>query len=70
MAQLKKGTRIVGAERSKLASDMRKKYDGGTSIRALADASGRSYGFVHRVLKESGTKLRGRGGATRRKKGS
>jgi hypothetical protein len=70
VAQLKKGTRIVGAERTKLASDMRKKYDGGTSIRALADSSGRSYGFVHRVLKESGTKLRGRGGATRRKKGS
>ena len=28
---------------------------------------GRSYGFVHRVLSESGVKLRGRGGATRTK---
>ncbi len=28
----------------------------------------RSYGFVHRVLSESGVTLRGRGGATRGKK--
>lgn len=65
MAELKKGSRVTGAERDKLATDLRKKYDGGASIRALAEATGRSYGFVHRVLSESGTKLRGRGGATR-----
>ncbi|MDQ6648949.1 MAG: helix-turn-helix domain-containing protein [Actinomycetota bacterium] len=67
MAELKKGSRVTGAERDKLAVDLRKKYDGGQSIRHLAEASGRSYGFVHRILSESGTSLRGRGGATRGK---
>jgi hypothetical protein len=65
VAELKKGARIVGRDREKLAGELRKKYDGGTSIRALAESTGRSYGFVHRVLKDSGTALRGRGGATR-----
>lgn len=64
---LKKGSRVTGTERDKLATDLRKKYDGGQSIRSLAESSGRSYGFVHRILSESGTTLRGRGGATRGK---
>ena len=64
---LKKGSRVTGAERDRLAADLRKKYDNGSSIRTLAQASGRSYGFVHRILSESGTTLRGRGGATRAK---
>ncbi len=68
MAALKKGARITGAERTKLAADLRKQYDKGRSIRELADGSGRSYGFVHRVLSESGATLRGRGGATRAKR--
>jgi predicted transcriptional regulator len=66
-AQLKKGARITGAERSKLATDLKKAYDKGKSIRELADAHGRSYGFVHRVLSEAEVNLRGRGGATRGK---
>ncbi len=65
MAELKKGSRVTGAERDKLAAELRKKYDGGASIRTLAASSGRSYGFVHRILSESGATLRGRGGATR-----
>jgi predicted transcriptional regulator len=64
---LKKGARITGADRNKLAADLRKQYDKGKSIRELAEAHGRSYGFVHRVLSESGVTLRGRGGATRTK---
>ena len=64
---LKKGSRVTGAERDKLATDLRKKYDAGQSIRTLAETSGRSYGFVHRMLSESGATLRGRGGATRGK---
>jgi alanyl-tRNA synthetase len=67
MPTLKKGARITGSERTKLAGDLRKQYDKGKSIRELADSHGRSYGFVHRVLSESGVKLRGRGGATRTK---
>jgi hypothetical protein len=64
---LKKGTRVTGAERDKLAADLRKKYEGGQSIRTLAESTGRSYGFIHRILSENGATLRGRGGATRGK---
>jgi len=65
VAELKKGSRITGADRDKLAGDLRKKYESGQSIRLLAQEAGRSYGFVHRILSESGASLRGRGGATR-----
>jgi hypothetical protein len=64
---LKKGTRVTGADRTKLASDLKKRYNAGESIRSLAAATGRSYGFVHRILSETGVTLRGRGGATRGK---
>src|SRR3954464_855961 len=63
-----KGRRIVGSERQSLAKDLVKRYTSGESIRALAASTGRSYGFVHRVLTESGVQLRQRGGARRRKK--
>ncbi len=67
MTDVKKGSRVTGEDRTSLATDLTKRYDGGESIRALAESSGRSYGFVHRILSESGTSLRGRGGATRKK---
>lgn len=67
MADLKKGSRVTGSERNSLAVDLRGKYDSGSSIRSLAESTGRSYGFVHRILTESGAALRGRGGATRGK---
>jgi transposase-like protein len=70
VAELKKGTRVTGGERDRLAADLKRKYDGGASIRTLAQTTGRSYGFVHRMLSESGTSLRGRGGATRGRKAS
>ena len=63
---LRKGTRVTGADRGKLAADLKARYDAGESIRSLASATGRSYGFIHRILTESGVALRGRGGATRR----
>jgi hypothetical protein len=62
---LKKGTRVTGDDRSQLATALRKRYDDGESIRDLAASTGRSYGFVHRILTETGAVLRGRGGATR-----
>ena len=62
---LKKGTRVTGVDRSKLATTLGKRYDSGESIRSLAASTGRSYGFVHRILTETGVTLRGRGGATR-----
>jgi Helix-turn-helix domain len=64
---LKKGTRVTGADRTKLAADLKKRYNAGESIRSLAGSTGRSYGFVHRILTETGVSLRGRGGATRGK---
>ena len=69
VAELKKGSRVTGGDRDTLSGQLRKKYEGGASIRALAEEHGRSYGFVHRILSESGATLRGRGGATRKKKG-
>jgi hypothetical protein len=66
--KLAKGARISGGVRDRLASDLKRKYEGGKSIRDLAGETGRSYGFVHRLLSESGVELRGRGGATRGRK--
>ena len=63
---LKRGTRVTGEDRSKLAADLSRRYDAGESIRSLATSTGRSYGFVHRILTETGVALRGRGGAPKR----
>ena len=38
------------------------------SIRAIAVALGRSYGYVHRILTEAHTPMRPRGGANRKAK--
>jgi hypothetical protein len=62
---LKKGTRVIGVDRSRLGTQLGKRYDSGESIRSLAASTGRSYGFVHRLLTESGVELRRRGGATK-----
>ena len=67
VVELSKGSRITGSDRDTLAEGLKKRYESGESIRVLAESSGRSYGFVHRILSESGTTLRGRGGATRKK---
>ena len=62
---LKRGTRVTGADRSELAADLARRYGAGESIRSLATSTGRSYGFIHRILTETGVALRGRGGAPR-----
>ncbi|EME17683.1 helix-turn-helix domain-containing protein [Rhodococcus triatomae] len=70
MAELKpvgKGTRISGGARDELQTEVRARYVGGASIRSLADATGRSYGFIRTLLTESGVELRGRGGPNRRR---
>lgn len=63
---IRKGTRVTGADRTKLATDLKARYNAGESIRSLATATGRSYGFIHRLLTETGVALRGRGGVTKR----
>jgi hypothetical protein len=61
------GRRIVGAERTTWTKDCLRRYQAGESIRQIARDTGRSYGFVHRILTEGGATLRGRGGPRRRK---
>lgn len=68
MAQIAKGQRVTGADREALTEELVKQYQAGASIRDLAAETSRSYGFIHRILKDSAVELRGRGGATRRKK--
>lgn len=57
-----KSRRINGEERQALIKQLIAGYGEGKSIRALAASVDRSYGFVHRVLSESGVALRKRGG--------
>jgi hypothetical protein len=64
-ALLAKGSRITGAKRGVVAAKYAKRYEAGESIRKIAEDAGRSFGFVHGVLKEAGVTLRSRGGATR-----
>jgi predicted transcriptional regulator len=63
---LRRGARVTGPDRSKLASNLAGRYEAGESIRSLASSTGRSYGFIHRILTEMGVTLRGRGGASKR----
>ncbi len=65
MAGLGKGRRISGDERTALIAELRDRYIAGESIRSLSLSTGRSYGFIHRLLVESDVDLRGRGGNTR-----
>lgn len=58
-------TRVTGDARDNMIEQFKAKYDAGASIRALSEESGKSYGFVHRLLSEGGVELRGRGGNTR-----
>ncbi|MEU7925119.1 helix-turn-helix domain-containing protein [Micromonospora sp. NPDC049107] len=68
LAPTAKGRRLIGSERLTLAGELVRRYTAGESIRALAEATGRSYGYIHRILTESGVQLRQRGGVRRRKK--
>jgi len=56
-----KTARVSGESRAQLAADLKAKYEQGATIRALAETTGRSYGFVHRVLHDAHVPLRSRG---------
>lgn len=56
-----KGTQLNGRRREELARRLRVDYEAGSTIRSLAQESGRSYGSVRRLLLESGAVLRKRG---------
>ncbi|MGL4304733.1 MAG: helix-turn-helix domain-containing protein [Mycobacteriaceae bacterium] len=66
-ATVSKGARIIGESRNQLQDELKAKYEAGASIRTVAKTTGRSYGFIHKVLVESAVNLRGRGGANRKK---
>jgi transposase len=59
---MKKSQRITGKKRKTAASSIKARYARGASIRDIAESTGRSYGFIHKILMENGTSLRGRGG--------
>lgn len=61
------GRRIVGTERVTMTKYCLRRYGTGDSIRTIARDTGRSYGFVHRILVEGGAVLRARGGPRRRR---
>ncbi|BCZ25013.1 hypothetical protein MTY59_48680 [Mycobacterium senriense] len=48
-----------------MLDELRHAYEGGASIRSLVAKTGRSYGSVHSLLRESGTTMRSRGGPNR-----
>jgi predicted transcriptional regulator len=52
--------------RDQLLGELRNAYEGGASIRNLVAATGRSYGAIHAMLRESGVVMRSRGGPNHR----
>jgi hypothetical protein len=56
----------TSTSRDQLLSELRHAYEGGASIRALVASTGRSYGSIHSMLRESGTTMRSRGGPNHR----
>jgi predicted transcriptional regulator len=63
VAKLEKQIHIAGESRIQLAAELKAQYEQGASIRELTRTTGRSYGFIHRVLIEAEVPLRGRGRA-------
>jgi autotransporter adhesin len=52
--------------RDQVLRELRHAYEGGASIRSLVASTGRSYGSIHSMLRESGTTMRSRGGPNHR----
>ncbi|MDT5019786.1 MAG: hypothetical protein QOG47_589 [Mycobacterium sp.] len=52
--------------RDQVLRELRSAYEGGASIRTLVGSTGRSYGSIHSMLRESGTTMRSRGGPNHR----
>jgi Helix-turn-helix domain len=56
----------MNKSRDQLLNELRSAYEGGASIRSLVATTGRSYGSIHSMLRESGTAMRSRGGPNHR----
>lgn len=58
--KIAKRARITGRARIELGSTVAVKYKNGMTIRAIAAETGRSYGAIHRLLREEGLPMRPR----------
>jgi hypothetical protein len=56
----------LNKSRDEVLTELRSAYEGGASIRTLVATTGRSYGSIHSMLRESGTTMRSRGGPNHR----
>jgi hypothetical protein len=56
----------LNKSRDQMLTELRSAYESGASIRSLVATTGRSYGSVHSMLRESGTTMRSRGGPNHR----
>ena len=56
----------LNESRDQLLNELRSAYEDGASIRTLVASTGRSYGSVHSMLRESGATMRSRGGPNHR----
>lgn len=60
-----RGPRVTGEAREELVADIVARYGRRQSVRDIAAAVGHSYGFVHKILEQSGVHFKSRGGANR-----
>jgi hypothetical protein len=58
----------MAQSRDELLRELRSAYEGGASIRTLVATTGRSYGSIHSMLRESGATMRSRGGPNHRRR--
>jgi autotransporter adhesin len=56
----------LNGSRNEVLTELRRAYEDGASIRSLVASTGRSYGSIHSMLRESGTTMRSRGGPNHR----
>jgi hypothetical protein len=60
--------RQLDRSRDELIDELRNAYEKGASIRTLVANTGKSYGSIHSMLRESGTTMRSRGGPNHRRR--
>jgi hypothetical protein len=60
--------RDLDKPRDELIEELRSAYEQGASIRTLVAKTGKSYGSIHSMLRESGTTMRSRGGPNHRRR--
>lgn len=60
-APARRGKRVIGKARDDAGARAVRLYDAGKSVRDVRDELGWSYGATHRLLREYGAVMRGRG---------